>query len=112
MKCSCQQSFDHSVCATAINVNIKKCRYSLWGQDWFHKIAKVVTKQMDDSVENAENLRCALNMTPGSISKCNWLAELKSFKQLKVVKQKLSRFNHYSSMENSPSHCRALRNSL
>ena len=54
MKYCCQQSFDQSVCATAINVNIKKCRYSLWGQDWFHKIAKVVTKQMDDNVQNAK----------------------------------------------------------
>ena len=85
MKCCCQQSLDQSVCVTAINVNIKKCRYSLWGQDWFHKIAKAVTKQMDDNVKNAKkNICCALNMSLGSILKCNWLAELKSFKQLKV----------------------------
>ena len=44
-----------TVCSPAINVNIKKCRYSLWSQDWFHKIAKVVNKQMDDKNVQSAN---------------------------------------------------------
>ena len=46
------------------------------------KIAKVVTKQMDDNVQNA--IALFKNGLLGSIFKCSCLHKSKSFKQLKV----------------------------
>ena len=81
----CQQCLDHSVLSTAINANIKNCRYSIFimGQDWFQRKLQKLWQNKWTTMSKMQSpcLKMAFLEVSSSVVACT---KSKSFKQLKV----------------------------